>query len=314
MSAGPVAGDVGGSVYTQWLNDKGGIEADLTVSRISEREFWVIGGAGTRARDLFAIEQAILNHGAVSGSGGEANATVTDITSAFAVLAVMGPASRDIVQSLTQADMSEEAFPFATNQQIDVGSCLVRANRMSYVGELGWELYVPTEFAVHVFDLLMEAGEPHGMELAGYHTLNSLRFEKGYRHWGHEVTPDDNPVHSGLNFAVDWDKDFRGKEALAEAKAFGNTRRLIQVAVHDESVLLHHHEPIYRDGVRVGYVTDGMWGHTVGAAVGMAWAYRPGDEVEAGERADKAWIESGNWQIELPGRMVDAKVQLRPWA
>ena len=314
MSAGPVAGDVGGSVYTQWLNDKGGIEADLTVSRISEREFWVIGGAGTRARDLFAIEQAILNHGAVSGSGGEANATVTDITSAFAVLAVMGPASREIVQGLTQADMSDKAFPFATNQQIDIGSCFVRANRMSYVGELGWELYVPTEFAVHVFDQLMEAGKPHGMELAGYHTLNSLRFEKGYRHWGHEVTPDDNPVHSGLNFAVDWDKDFRGKEALAEAKAFGNTRRLIQVAVHDESVLLHHHEPMYRDGVRVGYVTDGMWGHTVDAAVGMAWAYRPQDEVDAGERADKAWIESGNWQIELPGRMVDAKVQLRPWS
>ena len=308
MSAGPVAGDVGGSVYTQWLNDKGGIEADLTVSRISEREFWVIGGAGTRSRDLFAIEQAILHH-----PGGEANATVTDITSAYAVLAVMGPASRDVVQSLTQADMSEEAFPFATNQQIDIGSCVVRANRMSYVGELGWELYVPTEFAVHVFDQLMAAGEPHGMEPAGYHTLNSLRFEKGYRHWGHEITPDDTPVQSGLNFAVDWDSEFRGKEALAAQKADGNTRRLVQVAVHDETVLLHHNEPLYRNGVRVGYVTDGMWGHTVGAAVGMAWAYRPQDEVDAGERATPAWINEGEWQIELPGRMVDAKVQLRPW-
>ncbi len=313
MSSGPVAGEVGGSVYTQWLNDKGGIEADLTISRISEREFWVIGGAGTRSRDLFAIEQAILNHPDGNGGVSEANATVTDITSAFAVLAVMGPASRDIVQSLTQADMSEEAFPFATNQQIDIGSCYVRANRMSYVGELGWELYVPTEFAVHVFDQLMEAGKPHGMELAGYHTLNSLRFEKGYRHWGHEVTPDDTPVQSGLNFAVDWDKDFRGKEALAAQKEAGNTRRLVQVAVHDESVLLHHNEPLYRNGVRVGYVTDGMWGHTVGAAVGMAWAYRPQDELDAGELATPAWIKEGEWQIELPGRMVDAKVQLRPW-
>ena len=313
MSSGPVAGDVGGSVYTQWLNPKGGIEADLTISRISEREFWVIGGAGTRSRDLFAIEQAILNHPDGAGGVVEANATVTDITSAFAVLAVMGPASREIVQSLTQADMSEEAFPFATNQQIDLGSCYVRANRMSYVGELGWELYVPSEFAVHVFDVLVEAGRPHGMELAGYHTLNSLRFEKGYRHWGHEVTPDDTPLQAGLGFAVDWDHDFVGKEALAAHKAAGNTRRLVQVAVHDESVLLHHNEPLYRDGVRVGYVTDGMWGHTVGAAVGMAWAYRPTEEIDAGELATPAWINEGSWQIELPGRMVDAQVQLRPW-
>lgn len=313
MSSGPVAGDVGGSVYTQWLNDQGGIEADLTISRISDREFWVIGGAGTRSRDLHAIEHAILNHPDGDGGVSEANATVTDITSAYAVLAVMGPASREILQGLTQADMSEEAFPFATNQQIDVGSCFVRANRMSYVGELGWELYVPSEFAVHVFDQLMVAGKPHGMELVGYHTLNSLRFEKGYRHWGHEVTPDDTPVQAGLNFAVDWDKEFRGKDALAAQKAAGNTRRLVQVAVHDEAVLLHHNEPLYRDGIRVGYVTDGMWGHTVGAAVGMAWAYRPAEEVEAGELATPAWINEGTWQIELPGRMVDAKVQLRPW-
>jgi glycine cleavage system aminomethyltransferase T/glycine/D-amino acid oxidase-like deaminating enzyme len=313
MSSGPVAGEVGGSVYTQWLNRHGGIEADLTISRISEREFWVIGGAGTRSRDLLAIERALASH--ADGEGGEraANATVTDITSAFAVLAVMGPGSREIVQGVTQADMSDEAFPFATNQLIDAGGCHVRANRMSYVGELGWELFVPTEFAVHVFDQLMDAGTPLGMELAGYHTLNSLRFEKGYRHWGHELTPDDTPLQAGLSFAVDWEKDFVGKEALVAQKTKGNTRRLVQVAVHDESVLLHHNEPLYRDGLRVGYVTGGMWGHTVDAAVGMAWAYRPADEVEAGELATAAWINEGTWQIEIPGRMVDALVQLRPW-
>ncbi len=310
MSAGAVAGEVGESVYTQWCNEKGGIEADLTVSRRGERDFWVIGGAGTRARDLHSIQQAILNH-----PGGEANATVTDVTGGYAVIAVMGPNARDLLQPLTTADLSDEAFPFATNQMIDIGSSWVWANRMSYVGELGWELYVEANFAVHVFDTIWAAGRAHGAELCGYHTLNSLRFEKGYRHWGHEVTPDDSPVQAGLSFAVAWDKeaDFIGRAALEKQKAEGVTRRLVQVAVSDESVLLHHHEPLYRDGVRVGYVTDGMWGHTVDAAVGMAWAYLPQDQVDAGETVKAAWINEGTWQVELPGRMVDADVQLRPF-
>lgn len=306
MSSGAVNGDVGSSTYTQWLNERGGIEADLTVNKISETEFWVIGGAGTRVRDLHSIRQAIAGH------PGGAHATVTDITSAYAVLAVMGPDARDQLQPLTTADLSDEAFPFATHQEITIGSALVLANRMSYVGELGWELYVPTEFAVHVFDLLREKAD---LTLCGYHTLNSLRFEKAYRHWGHEVTPDDTPIQSGLSFAVAWDKeaDFIGRDALVAQKAAGVTRRLVQVAVHDDSVLLHHNEPLYRNGERVGYVTDAMWGHTVGAAVGMAWAYRSADDDPDGVPVDGAWIKDAEWSIELPGRMVEAKVQLRPW-
>jgi len=303
MSSGPVAGEPGGSVYTQWLNRHGGIEADLTVSRLSEREFHVIGGAGTRARDLHSIQQAIADH-----PGGEANATVTDVTSMYAVLAVMGPQSRDLLQPLTDTDLSDAAFPFATNQWIDIGSARVWANRMSYVGELGWELYVSAEFAVHVFDLLQDAGQAFTMALCGYHTLNSLRFEKGYRHWGHEVSPDESPIEAGLSFAVGWDKaaDYTGRAALEAQNETGVTKRLVQIAVHDETVLLHHNEPIWRNGEMVGYVTDGMWGHTVGAAVGMGWVSRD-------RKLTAKWINEGEWEIELPGRKAPARVQLRPW-
>ena len=307
MAAGDVAGDVGKSVYTQWLNDAAGIEADLTVSRLGDQEFMVIGGAGTRARDLHSIRTAIAEH-----PDGPAHATVTDVTSGYAVLAVMGPAARDLLAPLTSADLSDEAFPFATNQWIDVGSAQVWANRMSYVGELGWELFVPTDFAVYVFDLLQEAGQAHDMALCGYHTLNSLRFEKGYRHWGHEVSPDESPIEAGLSFAVAWDKeaDFVGKAALVQQKADGVKKRLVQIAVHDDSALLHHNEPIWRNGRMVGYVTDGMWGHTVGAAVGMGWVNRG---LVDDENINADWIKTGDWQVELPGHMAPANVQLRPW-
>lgn len=306
LSAGPVNGAVGQSVYTQWLNDDGGIEADLTVSRRGSEEFWVIGGAGTRRRDLDTLQRA--THGR--------NASVTDLTSAYACLAVMGPNSRDVLTQLSDADLSDEAFPFATNREITIGDAVVWANRMSYVGELGWELYVPSEFAVHVFDELRRVGAAHGMELCGYHALNSLRFEKGYRHWGHEITPDDTPLEAGLSFAVAWDKeaDFRGRAALTAQREHGATQRLVQVKLVQPSGpdarLLHHNEPLWRDGERVGYVTGGMWGHTVDAAIGMALAVRDGGE---GEKVTKAWVEEGEWTVELPGVMMPAEVQLGPW-
>ncbi len=307
LSAGPVNGPVGASVYTQWLNDHGGIEADLTVSRRGADDFMVIGGAGTRRRDLDTLQRACAGR----------NANVIDLTSAFAVLAVMGPDARALLQSLTQADLSDEAFPFATHAEIDIGDALVWANRMSYVGELGWELYVPSEFAVSTFDTIREAGAAHGLELCGYQTLNSLRFEKGYRHWGHDITPDDTPIEAGLSFAVAFDKeaDFRGKAAVTAQKAVGASQRLVQVKLVQpdgpDAHVLHHNETLYRNGARVGYVTGGMWGHTVGAAVGMAIAIKA--ERGSGDRVTKAWIEEGTWEIELPGGLVPADVQLGPW-
>ncbi len=302
LSAGPVNGDVGASTYTQWLNDDGGIEADLTISRIAADAFWVIGGAGTRQRDLTTLQRAVAGR----------DATVIDITEAHACIAVMGPNARDLVQSLTEADMSEDAFPFATNQEIEIASVRLRANRMSYVGELGWELYVPAEGALAVWDAIAAAGGAHGLELCGYFTLNSLRFEKGYRHWGHDITPDDTPVEAGLGFAVAWDKeaDFRGKAALAKQKADGATQRLVQVKLVQEpgpdAQLIHHNETLFRNGEPVGYVTGGMWGHTVDAAVGMAIAIR-------GEKVTPDWVNDAEWEIELPGGRVPAEAQLRPW-
>lgn len=306
LSAGAVNGVVGASVYTQWLSSDGGIEADLTVSRRSEDEFWVIGGAGTKRRDLDTLERAVRGR----------SATVTDLTSAFACLAVMGPNARDLLQSLTTTDVSDEAFPFATNREIDVADALVWANRMSYVGELGWELYVPSDMAVYVFEELTRAGAGFGMELAGYHSLNSLRFEKGYRHWGHDITPDDTPIEAGLGFAVAWDKevDFNGRDALEAQRATGAAQRLVQVKLIQESgadaQLMHHNEPLFRDGDCVGYVTGGMWGHTVDAAVGMALAVRG---PRGSTKIDKTWIQAAEWSIELPGGRLPAAVQLGPW-
>lgn len=301
LSAGAVNGDVGRSVYTQWCNDAGGIEADLTISRFGEEEFLVIGGAGTRRRDLDTLERAVAGQ----------NATVTDLTSAYACLAVMGPNAPTVLGALTDTDLSLESFPFATHRELAVADALVVANRMSYVGETGWELYVPTEFAVHVFDALRTVGADHGMELAGYHALNSLRFEKGYRHWGHDITPDDTPVEAGLSFAVAWDKDvaFNGRTALEKQRRDGATKRLVQVRLEQEpgpdAALLHHHEPLYRDGERVGYITGGMWGHTLDAAIGMGVAVRS-------ETITKAWLDEGEWAVELPGVMMPAHVQFGP--
>ncbi|MDH3678532.1 MAG: FAD-dependent oxidoreductase [Acidimicrobiia bacterium] len=303
LSAGAVAGETGRSVYTQWLNDTGGIEADLTISRLADDEFWVIGATATRTRDRARLDWALATH------PGGAAATVTDITSGWAVLAVMGPRSREVLEPLTAADLSEAGFGFGTHREIELGAAIVRANRISYVGELGWELFVPSEFAVYVFDLLVEAGTATetALVLCGYHALDSLRIEKGFRHWGHDITPDDNPVQAGLSFAVAWEKpvDFIGRSAVEAERVAGATRRLVQIAVPDDRALLHHHEPLCRDGERVGYVTSGMWGHTVGAAVGMGWASR-------GEPVTADWVEGGDWTVELPGREVEARVQLQP--
>lgn len=303
LSAGPVNGAVGASVYTQWLNDLGGIEADLTVSRIGAESFWVIGGAGTRQRDLTTLRRAVAGR----------HATVVDITEDHACIAVMGPSSRALLQPLIEADLGDNAFPFGTNQTITIAGVKVRANRMSYVGELGWELYVPADQALVVWDAIRSNGVRFGLELCGYFTLNSLRFEKGYRHWGHDITPDDTPLEAGLGFAVAWEKDadFRGKAALTNQRSTGPTQRLVQVKVLQEPgpdvQLIHHNETLFRNGEPVGYVTGGMWGHTVDAAVGMALAIR-GDQ-----KVTPDWVNEATWQVELPGGLVDAGVQLRPW-
>ena len=231
----------------------------------------------------------------------------TDVTGGYSVLSVMGPKFRDVLQSLTPADLSNAAFPFGTSQEIEMGYGLVRATRISYVGELGWEIYIPTEFTLGIFDRLMEVGQAVGLQPAGLHALNSLRIEKAYRHWGHDIGPDDNPFHAGLGFAVSLDKPggFIGREALLRAVDDPLTRRMVQFVLEDPMAMLYHEEPIWRDGVRIGRTTSGMYGHTLGGCVGLGY-------VENDEVIDSAFVSEGVWEIEVAGERISARASLSP--
>jgi 4-methylaminobutanoate oxidase (formaldehyde-forming) len=298
VSAADLATPMGKVVYTQWLNASGGIEADLTVTRIDEEIFLVVTTAATRFRDFHFLKAAI----------GGAQAILTDVTSGLATLGIMGPDSRELLGRVTSADLSNASFPFATSQEIELDYGLVRAMRITYVGELGWELYIPTEFALHVFDAIMREGEAFDLKLCGFHAMASCRLEKGYRHWGHDIGPEDSPLEAGLGFAVGWakDADFVGREALKAQKKRGLERRLLQFQIHDPEVMLYHDEPIYRDGERMGLTTSGGWGHTLGAAVAMGYAKGEPGSLNAN------WVRSGEWEIEVTGRRYPASASLRP--
>jgi len=198
-------------VYTQWLNERGGIEADLTVTRIAEDEYLVVTSGETETKDYDWLESHIPK---------DANCYLTNMTSAMAVISIMGPNARELLQSMTPDDLSNEAFPFASSREIELGYGIVRASRITFVGELGWELYIPTEFALSIYDEIVECGKEYGLVHAGYHALNSCRIEKGYRHWGHDITDEDTPIDAGLEFAVKYDKPggFIGRDALLKQK------------------------------------------------------------------------------------------------
>jgi 4-methylaminobutanoate oxidase (formaldehyde-forming) len=298
VSAANLATPLGKVVYTQWLNNSGGIEADLTITRIEDENFLVVTTAATRFRDFHFLKAAI----------GEARAFLTDITSGLATVGIMGPHSRQLLERVTSADLSNEAFPFATSQEIEIGYALVRAMRITYVGELGWELYIPTEFALHVFDEIMREGEALDLRPCGFHAMASCRLEKGYRHWGHDIGPEDSPLEAGLGFAValDKDADFVGRSALETQRKRGLEKRMIQFQIDDPEVMLYHDEPIYRDGQRMGLTTSGGWGYSVGKAIAMGYA-----KAEAGS-LDADWVRAGEWEIELAGRRYPASASLRP--
>ena len=267
---------VGRVVYTQLCNERGGIEADLTITRTGVQRFLVVTAAASQQHDLLHLERAI----------GDAAATVTDVTSGFAVLSLMGPRARAVLARLTPDDVGNAAFPFRTSREIEIGFARVRATRITYVGELGWELYVPSEYAPDVFDRLLRAGEPDGLRLCGYHALNSLRLEKAYRHWGHDIDSETTPLEAGLGFCIDWNKtEFLGRAALLAQRQAGVSRRLVQFRLDDPDAMLFHDEPVWRDGARVGRITSGMFGHTLGAAVGLGWvAGDGGDDGGLGPR------------------------------
>ena len=300
ICANDVAVSVGKIVYTQWLNDNGGIEADLTVTREAADRYLVVTAAATQIRDLHWLKHHI---------GADDRAIATDVTSGYAVFSVMGPNARHFLQPLTPSDLGNDAFPFGTSQEIDLGYARVRASRVTYVGELGWELYVPTEFAAGVFDVLVQEGATHELVLAGYHALNSLRMEKGYRHWGHDVTPDTTPLEAGLGFAVAWDKPggFIGREALARQREAGLQSRLVQFALDDGDAFVYHNEPIMRDGTIVGETTSGMFGHTLDRSLGMGYV------TNTNGVADAAYINAGTYEIEVAGRRIPATASLSPF-
>ncbi|HEY7625850.1 MAG TPA: FAD-dependent oxidoreductase, partial [Ilumatobacteraceae bacterium] len=301
ICANDVSGPIGKIAYTQWLNERGGIEADLTVTREARDRYFVVTAAATQVRDLTYLRDHIA---------AEARVTVTDVTSAYSVLSVMGPRSRALLRMLTDADLSNEAFPFGTSQLVDIAYARVRASRVTYVGELGWELYIPTEFTTSVFDALMSVGQTVDLKLCGYHALNSLRMEKGYRHWGHDITTDETPLEAGLGFVVAWDKPggFIGRDALVDQKRRGVCKRLTQFALADPETLLYHNEPIWRDGIIVGAITSGMYGHTIDASLGMGWV-----AAAPGAFADRDYVMSGRYEIEVAGERIPARASLEPW-
>jgi 4-methylaminobutanoate oxidase (formaldehyde-forming) len=299
ISANNMSVPVGKVVYTQWLNERGGIEADLTVTREAPDRYLVVTAAATQTRDLSWLQRNIPAC---------ARAMAIDVSSSMAVLGVMGPRSRELLSQLTEADMSPAAFPFGTSQIIDLGYARVRASRITYVGELGWELYIPTECAPGVLDALMQAAPSVGGRLAGYHALNSLRMEKGYRHWGHDISDEDTPLQSGLGFAVAMKKPggFIGLEALQAQNEAGLTRRLVQFALDDATPLLYHNEPIWRDGAIVGRISSGMFGHHLGKSLGMGYV----ECQTQGEVPDA--ILQGKYEIEVAGVRYSAQPSLAP--
>ena len=296
ICANDIAVPVGRCVYTQWLNEKGGIEADLTVTRLAETEFLIVTSAAAAVRDF-----AWLNRHISAG----AHCIAVDVTPAEACLAVMGPQSRALLQRHTPADLSNAAFPFATAQTIEFGMASVRAHRITYVGELGWELYVSTDMARHVFDTLMAGGD---ITPCGIHAMDSLRLEKAYRHYGHDISDADHVLDAGLGFAVKTGKaesrfgPFIGRAAVLQRRQDGVTRRLVQFLLQDPEKLLFHNEPVLCDGAIVGHLTSGGYGHYLGAAVGLG--YVPCDTPAAPAEM--------RWEIEVEGHLVPALASLRP--
>ena len=299
ISANNMSVPVGKVVYTQWLNERGGIEADLTVTREALDRYVVVTAAATQTRDFAWLQRQIP---------ADARAIAVDVSSSMAVISVMGPRSRELLRQLTDADLSHTAFPFGTSQVIDLAYARVRANRITYVGELGWELYIPTECAPGVFDAIMAAAPSVGGRLAGYHALNSLRMEKGYRHWGHDISDEDTPLQAGLGFAVAMNKPggFIGHAALLAQKEAGLTRRLVQFALTDDQHLLYHNEPIWRDGKIVGRISSGMYGHHLGQSLGMGYV----ECAQQGEPADA--ILQGHYEVEVAGVRIGATPSLAP--
>jgi 4-methylaminobutanoate oxidase (formaldehyde-forming) len=285
LCANDIDKPVGSAVYTQLLNDAGGIEADLTVTRVGEDRFRVVTGTAFGRHDLAWIRRHLPGDGAT---------VAEDVTASRACYCLWGPAAREILQPLTEDDLSHAAFGFLKAREITVGPVPVFAQRITFVGELGWELYCPAEFGRTLWHLLWEAGRGHGLRAGGYRAIDSMRLEKGYRVWGADITPETTPDEAGLGFAVRIDKPggFIGRDALLAARDAGGPATALRCLVLDDprAVCLGN-EPVRVDGVPRGRVTSGGFGHRVGRSIAYAQlpaGLAPGDRVELAVFGD--WI------------------------
>ncbi len=298
LCANDVSKPPGRLTYTQLLNAQGGIECDLTVSRLTADRFYLVTGTGFRTRDFHWI-----------GRNLPADATVqlTDVTEEMAVLALMGPRARNVLHRVTETDVSDAALPFGSVADLEIAGVRVWALRVTYVGELGWELHMPSAGAAAVYDALMAAGQEHGIVNAGYRAIESLRLEKGYRVWGAEVGPDYTPLEAGMGWAVKLkgDRPFCGREALEAQRAAGLQKRLACFTVDDPDVILLGRETIYRNGERVGWLSSGGWGYTVQTNIGYGY-------VRNAAGVDRTYLTSGEYELEVAAHRVPCTLQLRP--
>jgi len=282
-------------VYTQFLNRHGGIEADVTVTRLSETAYLVVTPAVTRQADEIWLRRHL----------GDYSVVITDVTSGEGVLAVMGPKARDVLQAVSPNDFSNDTNPFGTMQHIEIGMGLARVHRVSYVGELGWEIYVSSDMAGHVFETLHKAGQDHSMKLCGMHVMDSCRIEKAFRHFGHDITCEDHVLEAGLGFAVKTVKpDFIGREGVLRKKDAGLDKRMMQFRLRDPEPLLYHNEPILRDGEIVGYISSGSYGHHLGGAIGMGYLPCAGETLEQ--------LLSSSYEIDVAGSRIGAELSAKP--
>jgi glycine cleavage system T protein len=298
IAANDMAVVPGKVVYTQLLNQHGGIEADLTMTRLSEDSYLVVTAAASQVRDHAWIKRNLSP---------SARVATFDVTCNYAVLSLMGPRARDVLSRVTTADLSNAAFPFGTAQRIEIAGVRAWALRVTYVGELGWELYVPGESAGPVFDAVTKEGAAFGLRLCGYHALDSLRSEKAYRHWGHDISPGDTVYEAGLGFAVSLKKScaFIGREAAEAQKGKSLRRRLVQFAMENPEPILFHNEPVWRDGKVVGRLTSGSYGHALGRSVGLGY-------LEHGDGVDEKFVSAGKYEIEIAADRFPATASLRP--
>lgn len=295
IGGGDYSVPTGKIVYTQFLNRRGGIEADVTVTRMTEHAYLVVTPAATRLNDETWMRR----------NQGNFDVVITDVTAGEGVLAVMGPRSRELLQAVSPNDFTNDVNPFGTAQEIEIGMGLARVHRVTYVGELGWEIYISADQAGHVFETLAEAGTEFGMRLCGMHMMDSCRIEKGFRHFGHDITSEDHVLEAGLGFAVKTSKpDFIGREAVLDKKEAGLDMRMLQFKLTDPEPLLYHNEPILRDGEIVGYLSSGSYGHHLGAAMGLGYVPCKGEKP--------ADILASTYEIDVMGTRVKAEVSLKP--